>query len=286
MKPTVSICVICLILVSCKKDLSYNGSASLQAVTIQNVSYGNDPLQTMDIYLPAGRSATSTKVMILIHGGAWIQGDKSDFNDYIDTLKQRQPGYAIFNINYRLVNQASATNLFPTQENDVKNAVAFIAEKLNSYNVSNKMVLLGASAGGHLALLQGYKNNTAVSAKAIIDFFGPVSMTGMYYYPASPIVPAIIATVTGGTPTSVPDLYYQSSPINFITSQSPPTIIFQGGADSLVNPSQSDSLNNVLQRADVIHQYVFYPNEAHGWAGTTLTDSFNRIDSFLTANVR
>ena len=273
------------ILTGCQKSIKTgSGSNSLPAQTIMDVPYGSDGQQKMDVYLPAGRSTATTKVMIMIHGGAWSSGDKTDFNSYVDTIKKRQPDYAIFNINYRL--STGTTNTFPAQEMDVKAAVEFIATKLSEYHISQKFVLLGASAGGHLALLQGYKYSSPVKVKAIIDFFGPTDMTDLYNNPASPLIPpAAVALIVGATPTSNPTLYQQSSPINFVTAQSPPTIIFQGGVDPLVSPTQSITLNVKLLIMGVVHQYVFYPTESHGWVGASLTDSFDKIQAFLAANV-
>lgn len=73
-------------------------------------AYGTDATQKMDVFLPEGRSTATTKVVVLIHGGSWSSGDKSDFTDYFDTLKKRVPGYAIFSINYRLA--TGTTNFF------------------------------------------------------------------------------------------------------------------------------------------------------------------------------
>ena len=273
--------VFSVLLGSCKKEKL---PAVIPAQTVKNISYGSDALQKMDLYLPAGRSVLSTKVIVLIHGGAWSSGDKTDFDAYVDTLKRRIPDYAIFNINYRLATGTS--NFFPSQENDVKAALEFIVNKSAEYYVSQKIVLLGASAGGHLALLQGFKYASPVKVKAIIDFFGPTDMTDLYNNPASPLIPSSsIALIVGGTPTTNPAIYQQSSPVNFVTAQSPPTIILQGGLDQLVSPSQSVALKNKLQTMGVVNQYVFYPLENHGWTGSNLTDSFNKIDAFLAANV-
>ncbi len=172
----------------------------------------------MDVYLPAGRSAHNTKVIILIHGGAWATGDKTDFTAYVDTLKRRLPGYAIFNINYRLA--TAAGNFFPTQENDVKAAFDFIVSKSGEYKISQKIVLLGGSAGGHLALLQGYKQQSPVKAKAVIDFFGPTDMVEMYNHPADPSLLPLLILLLGGTPATNASMYQQSGPINFVTAQS------------------------------------------------------------------
>lgn len=248
-----------------------------------NVSYGTNALQKMDIYLPAGRTVAATKVMILIHGGGWNQGDKADFTPFVDTLKKRLPNYAIININYRLAD--GVANFFPTQENDVKAAIEFIYGKRTDYAISDKFVLLGASAGGHLSLLHAYKYSTPVKIKAVVDFFGPADLVDMYNNPANPLVPLLLLQVTGGNPTTHATLYQQSGPINFVTAQSPPTIILHGGVDIVVSPAQSVLLKNKLQTSGVTNQYVFYPTENHGWTGANLTDSFDKIGVFLAANV-
>jgi acetyl esterase/lipase len=275
--------LLLLVAFACKKN-DTAGPTTLPVSNLFNISYGTDGLQKMDVYLPAGRTSNTTKVMILIHGGGWSSGDKSDFNSYVDTLKARLPTYAVININYRLANGTS--NFFPTQENDVKAAIDFIYSKRTEYNISDKFVLLGASAGAHLSLLHAYKYNTPVKVKAVVDFFGPTDLVDIYNNPASIFAsPSALAAVVGATPTTNLTLYQQSSPITFVTSQSPPTIILQGGVDPLVAPSQSVSLDNKLQTMGATHQYVFYPTESHGWTGANLIDSFNKIMDFLTANV-
>lgn len=277
--------LLCFVLViGCQKEnQSGNNNTEATEQTYLNVAYGSDAKQKMDVYLPAGRITTTTKVMILIHGGAWASGDKADFTVYVDTLKKRQPDYAIFNINYRLATVAG--NFFPAQENDVKAAFDFILSKAGEYKISQKIVLLGGSAGGHLALLHGYKNTTPVKVKAIIDFFGPSDMVELHNHPADPTLVPVLEILLGGTPASNATMYHQSSPINFVTAQSPPTIILQGGADPLVPVSQSTSLQTKLQTMGVLHQYVFYPAEGHGWVGANLTHSFTAIQAFLAANV-
>ena len=268
---------------SCQKDPPNDGSTGIAAKTETNVAYGTDAQQKMDVYLPAGRTTATTKVMVMIHGGAWNQGDKADFTAYVDTLKKRLPTYAIFNINYRLATGTS--NFFPTQENDVNAAIDFIYGKRAEYNISDKFVYLGASAGAHLALLQGYKNTTTIKPKAVVDFFGPTDLVDMYNNPTNPLIPAGLAQIIGGSPTTHATLYTQSSPINYVSAQSPPTIILHGGADVLVSPTQSAALKTKLQTFGVVNQYVFYPTENHGWTGANLTDSFDKIALFIAANV-
>ncbi len=268
---------LCMLFLACDKD------NVAPAQNLVNVNYGPDAAQRLDAYLPEERSSSTTKVIILVHGGGWYQGDKADFNEYIDSLQDRLPGYAIFSINYRLANGFG--NLFPTQENDVKLAIQFIYDKADEYKISKKFVLLGASAGGHLVLLHGYKYSTPVKVKAVIDFFGPTDLVDMYNNPTDFAQRSLLMSVLGGDPTSIPALYQQSSPINFATSESPPTLMLHGGLDPVVAHQQSEMLDAKLQTLGVAHQYVYYPAERHGWVGANLIDSFDKIAAFIKAHV-
>lgn len=273
------IVIICLLstisFFSCKKK----DKDAVAAQTLLNVKYGTDVKQSMDVYLPSGRSA-STPVLILIHGGAWVEGNRTDLNAFVDTLKRRAPQYAIFNISYRLV--ANGQNLFPSQEMDVKAAVEFIYGKRDEYKISDRFGLMGASAGAHLALLHAYKYITPVKAKAVISFFGPTELVQMYNNPPNPLIPLLLTSVTGGTPSSNPGIYQQSSPFNFVTSTSAPTLLLHGGLDIVVAPSQSTILQSKLNTVAVPNQFVLYPGGGHGdWNATTYHDAFNKVDAFL-----
>ncbi len=268
-------------------------ASGLTASTQLNISYGADPLQKLDAYLPANRNTTTTKVLIVIHGGAWFAGDKVDMDTFVNVLKNRLPDYAIFNINYKLVT-ATAGNVFPTQENDTKAAVNFIYNNRVIYNISDKFALLGASAGAHLALLQAYKN-TVPKIKAVVDLYGPTDIVDMYNNPASSFsAPASINfVVTGsfiGSPTSPASnnlIYTSSSPINYVTATVSPTIIFHGDLDTIVRPAQSIALKNKLTQAGVAYQYKNYPSEGHAYlTAAALNDTFDKTVAFLNQYVQ
>src|SRR5215213_9071225 len=120
-------------LTSCQRLETTVDKKHLPAQSLRDVAYGKDSAQRMDIYLPEGRSQDSTRAIILIHGGGWTGGNKTDFASYIDSFKRRMPDYAIFNMNYRLFN---GKNLFPTQEIDVKSAIDFIVRNSEDYRVN------------------------------------------------------------------------------------------------------------------------------------------------------
>jgi len=271
------------IFTSCQR--TDNGPAldkPLPAETHLNLAYGKDTAQKMDIYLPAARTS-KTKVLVLIHGGGWASGDKSEFAAAIPILKQQLPDYAIVNINYRLANPN--TNHFPTQENDVKQAIQYVMDQSKDYSISKDFVLLGTSAGAHLALLQAYKHASQVKPKAVISFFGPTDMAEMYSRQYNSYYQYALQLLVGGTPSTKPEVFRQASPIHFVSNSSAPTLLLHGGKDGLVPPAQSKKLKEKLDKAGVPAELVIYPNEGHGWYGTNQTNSFERIVTFLKKHV-
>jgi acetyl esterase/lipase len=252
---------------------------SLPAKALLNVSYGADTMQRMDLYLPANRSADSTNLIVLIHGGGWASGDKSEFAMAIPILQQKMPGYAIASINYRLANKTA--NYFPTQEQDVQAALNTLVGKSAEYQISKNIVLLGASAGAHLALLQAYKYTTPVVPKAVISFFGPTDMAAMYNSQNNTYYKMGLQLLIGGTPTTKPEVFKQASPIYFAGKQNVPTLLLHGGSDGLVPVAQSKALKEKLDSAGIPVELVVYPNERHGWYGANLTNSYDRIEHFI-----
>lgn len=280
---------ICLgiVFISCSKDSNNaNNATSISDQTILNVAYGTDALQKMDVYLPANRTDTGTKCIILIHGGGWVAGDKAEFNDIVSTLKASLPNYAIFNINYRLA-VIPSTNIWPTQMNDTRAAFDFIISKSNEYKFNaNKIVLFGASAGAHLALMQGYQYNTNNRIKVIVDLFGPTDLIDLYNNPSNPTYPTLLAMFLSGTPATNNAMYRSASPIFSITPQAPPTIIFHGTSDNVVPIAQSNSLNSALAVANVAKQYVTYAGEGHGWTGANMLDTYTKTVAFINLHNR
>jgi acetyl esterase/lipase len=281
MKRIFALIGISLLLVACQKESGVEEENREQ--TILNVAYGQDTAQRMDIYLPANRNTTETKALVLIHGGAWGSGDKSELNDAIAVFRQRLPGYALFNINYRL-GQLPSTNPFPTQENDVKAAFSTIVERAGEYRFNkDRLAAFGVSAGAHLAMLQAYKQTTP-RVTAIVNMFGPTDMVALYNSLQTQLERVIFQALLGGSPASNAAMYQASSPVNHVSAQSPPTLILHGSDDPVVPVAQATALKDKLDGAGVPVQMVIYPGEGHGWFGAPLADTYNRVASFLNTH--
>lgn len=256
-------------------------SGELPAIDLINESYGPEPVQSLNVYLPAGRNSNDTPLLIYIHGGAWIDGDKTEFDAFRILAETYFPDYAYASIGYRLHSIGTTINTFPTQENDIIDAIEFISSQTQAWNVSDEMILAGASAGGHLTLLHGYKHEDIGNIKGLIALFPPTELQSLSGF--NLITQLGLTSIMGGPPQTVPLIYTQSSPVNFIDSGSLPTIFFHGTVDGVVPFSQSELLANTLQSNGVSHEFVIYPGQGHGFDAVTYADAFEQAAEFMAS---
>ncbi|MHA7131936.1 prolyl oligopeptidase family serine peptidase [Algoriphagus namhaensis] len=253
-------------------------SRELPAIDLLDESYGSDPRQSLNVYLPAGRSSEDTPLLIYIHGGAWIDGDKGEFDAFRGLAEIHFPDYAYISVGYRLFDLATRANPFPTQENDILDALNYIESQLEEWNVSDHAILAGASAGGHLALLQGYKHTQDLDVKSIIAFFPPTDLAALHSF--NFITQLGLESLLGGSPTQNPSAYAESSPTNYIDTESIPTIFFHGTADDVVPISQSEILADLLATNGVDHEFVIIQGQGHGFSATTYAEAFAQAAQF------
>ncbi len=270
---------LCFLLVnsSCSSDPDTEPDF-LVARDLLNESYGSDARQTMDVYLPAGRSLSETPLLIYIHGGAWIDGDKSEFLQFKPLLEKEFPGYAFISLNYRLFDFATGKNGILDQEQDIIAAFNFIENQLDEWNISDDMVISGASAGAHLALLHTLKNNTS-DIKAAIAFFPPTDLSELYKF--NNLTALGLTAVLGGTPATAASAYQSTSPVNFVDPEDVPTIFFHGDRDTVVPISQSDILKQAFQSAGVRHQFTIVPGQGHGFTPETFASLISEAKEFI-----
>lgn len=235
------------------------GSRKLSYEFKKNVLYGKDSSQqVLDYYLPAGRNAKTTPVIILIHGGAWIAGDKNDFDDLGVDTTFTNIGYAAVNMNYRLCEKAG----FPAQINDIQAVIKYLRENARKLHVNaSRICLLGRSAGAQLALLYAYSRNTKKSVKAVIACCPPTNFidSSVTNGPLS----INVSHWLGDYATHV-QLWKEASPI-FYVKGAIPTVILHGALDNLVYPVQTNMLRDSLYQAGVPQLFISWPNTGHGW---------------------
>ncbi len=219
---------------------------------------GKSLTQKLDIYLP-NKGNGPFPVLVTIHGGAWMFGDKGDdFNlPFLEGLKR---GYAVVCINYRLSDEAH----FPSQIYDCKTAIRYLRTNAAAYHLDGEHVgVWGASAGGHLAALLGtsarvrgledasMKNSrTRLSSKvqAVVVWYGPLedflkmdeqlARSGAGF-PDHSSEDSPESKLLGRKITDIPALVKFASPMTYIKPKVPPFLIQHGLKDSIVPVEQA-----------------------------------------------
>ncbi|MBN7809567.1 alpha/beta hydrolase [Algoriphagus sp. H41] len=260
---------------SCDED---QVSGVLPPAELLDEAYGSHAQQKMDIFLPGGRSQSDTPLLVYIHGGAWIDGDKSEVLQVKPFLESEFAGYALISLNYRLFDFTTGSNGIATQEQDIISAFDYIEAHLGEWNLSDDIVIAGASAGGHLALLHAYKNNSS-DLKAAVAFFPPTDLTALYGN--NTLTASTLSLLMGGSPESAASAYAALSPISHVDRLDVPTILFHGDQDAVVPISQSALLEAKLQSENVRHEFTTVPSQGHGFTADTYAQLLRQARVFI-----
>ncbi|HLP50735.1 MAG TPA: alpha/beta hydrolase [Chitinophagales bacterium] len=235
--------------------------------TLYSIKYGSKMRNVMDISLPANRN-TNTPVVVLIHGGAWVMGDKAYFMKEIEQFAQA--GIACATINYRFA--SDVTNVHhPDLPNDVLAAVNYITSKSDKWQIaSNRFGLCGHSAGGHLALITAYTLNDG-RIKACASWAGPLDFTDEEQLKITGSS-AILKVYMGMAANSGYDIerYKEASPYWKVNSSSVPTALLHGTEDIGIPYSNAVKMKTKLDALGVVNELYTFEGSGHIWTGKDL----------------
>ena len=256
--------VVLFVLASCNDNSKTTTIEEEPYQIYSNLSYGEYDRNVLDFYLP--KDVKGDSIILFIHGGAWISGDKSFYKDYMEKLAIA--GIPSFSINYRYIAQdTKMTDLL----DDIDHAVGYIKSYAKSeFDLElNQMALFGYSAGAHLSLLYGnkYKDTSPLSPKFIVSMAGPVDLRLDSYY-TSKLSYDLFSYMIGKefdseSKATVEDDLLDVSPIKYIDSNSIPTIIVQGLKDTTVDPLNATMLKDKLDENAIPYEYITLPNSDH-----------------------
>lgn len=218
-----------------------------------------------DLYI-APKAIAPTPVIINIHGGGWKSGEKETQGGFNPFFKA---GFAVANMEYRLSGQATA----PAAIEDTRCMLIYLIQNAKKLNINpNKIIIMGGSAGGHLALMGGLLGNDHkfdsnckgvdnIKVAAIIDKYGIMDVWDWTYGPehksSSP-------KLWLGDKVKDEAFIKSVSPITYVNKNSPPIFIVHGDADPTVPYQQSVDLYKKLQDLGVKSQFITVAGGGHG----------------------
>lgn len=230
--------------------------------------------------------------VLVIHGGAWRAGSKSDGPVKALCMQLAQRGYVAVGVQYRLVPK----HRFPAQIEDVKCAVRFLRAHAKDYNLDpDRMGAAGASAGAHLAMMLGTMDakdgfegsggdaDQSSKVQAVVAFFGPTDFTQKNF---SAVAQGLLNDFIGHLPEDKPELFKAASPITYVDKNDAPILIFQGTKDKLIPTSQATLMAEAMSKAGVNGRVELLLNADHGWQGAELTRTLEASYKFLDEHLR
>ncbi len=265
--------------ISCSKDSDTITEIPIKAATFLDVSYGTNPQQKYDLYLPADRSTTKTKVIALVHGGGWIEGDKNDMAFLIPYIQQKHPNHAIVNINYILADEN--TPAFPNQILNLDEVINKLTNERDALQIFPEFALIGVSAGAHLALMYDYVYDPDDQVKIVADVVGPTDFKDPFYSENPNFTALMTLLVDESAYPSGTDYAKVLSPALQVTTDSSPTLLFYGNADPLVPLSNATTLNSALNTAQIDHNFNVYEGGHGDWAPRDIDDMLAQVSSYV-----
>ena len=256
-----------------------SGSANFRPVrwSFQDFSYGLEENQKFDLLLPEEKASHA---IVYIHGGAYLVGNKLEYPSFLSDFSGNN---VIASIDYRLINENSSTCM-----NDILSDINLALLKIKEIAIANGIiikdfVLIGHSAGGHIALLYAYrchskdiKISSCVSLAGPTDFsddlgWSSMSMWGddmetrlsfLSYMGSRLTGHSIELAQTNWTKQAnykeFEKYILEISPITYISKAKniPPTLMIHGRADNQVPYSNAVRLKNALNLASIPHKLI------------------------------
>jgi len=195
----------------------------------QRIAYGSDPNQFLDLRFPSSKRKSSGPLVINIHGGFWRAKYDLAHAGHLCAALQAS-GIATANVEYRRVGNHGGG--WPGSFADICSAHQFLLQNADAYRIdSNRLVVMGHSAGGQLALCLAAHEP---ALHGVISLAGVVDLRRAYDLHLSNDA---VVEFLGGTPSEVPELYRQADPMQL--SIRPQQWLIHGQADDTVPPAFS-----------------------------------------------
>ncbi len=275
-----------------KKNTGANSSYQFQVY--YNIEYANIDGQSLqlDLYLPNGQN--SVPVMLWLHGGAFVGGDKANAGKYAAQFAQQ--GIAVASVNYRLAPGAH----YPAQLEDVKGAIRFLRANAAKYHLDQDHIgVLGTSAGGSLACQVAVRcgekemegnvgGNLSYSScvQACVDCFGSFSYENMMKTGFNKSRTAHLESLLGvsaGTPEFNAKIR-EMAPEFHLDKNDAPFLILHGDQDETVPLQNSIDFDKNLKAAGIPSTLIIA--KGYGHDVRMVNTNFDAIMSFLNKYLR
>ena len=225
------------------------------------------------LYTPSVESNTQYPLLVWVHGGAWKRGSKDAIPEKNPLLLQSvlNEGYALASVDYRLSGEA----IFPQPVQDINDALNYLYDNAEKLGIkADNVVIMGRSAGGHLAGFIGATNSAynqvdfyeppKYKVSAVVSFFGPTDLLELSNKGGKKTSKkSSVSRFLGDIPNNIPKLAKKASTTSYVNENTPPYIQLHGTLDKRVPLSQSEILKAKLDEHGVTNQLFIEEGVGH-----------------------
>lgn len=287
---TVSVIVSVFLILRLKISVPDAIGQTKQDTVLRDITYKTADGRNLrlDIYMPIKKIFTSAPAIFVFHGGSWDSGSKDLDEDEV-TRTLLSFGAAIVSVEYRLTDSET---VFPAHIEDCADSVRFMALHAAEYGIDgDRMCVMGASAGGQLALLlalagENYSaDKTAVGEplpiQCAVSLCGPTDFVNLEGYNDEECaeVTELLENLFGGSVKEKYELYAEASPINHIRHDACPIFLAHGMKDNIVQFTQAETFYKAAKKQKMNITYVPVQNADHKFraVGGEITPSIEEI---------
>lgn len=223
----------------------------------------SEPLK-FDFVRPQGNGPFP--LVVCIHGGGWRKGDRSEYAEFQSTMAGK--GVATVSVQYRFAPDSK----FPAQLEDIRSALQFVLADRTRFPVDPKRVMwMGGSAGGHLALLAGFEKRDGFESRLIVNVAGPADLRTFKSLPSGDAVlkkyvtrdsSELLADLLGSADRTA-EIYRIASPVEHLRPDCPRVLTLHGDQDDIVPITQSEALHAKLREMQVPEKLIRIPGGGH-----------------------
>lgn len=224
-----------------------------RAEVFNDVRFGSEPWQKLDIYAPPGAAGKNLDVVVFIYGGRWSTGGKGQYKFVGEALAQNN--FIAIIPDFRKYPDVK----FPVFVEDAAKAVAWALDNARVYGGDpNRLHLAGHSSGAHVAALIAtdpyYLGDLGKNRGQIRSFAG---LSGPYAF--TPDEPDLIDMF--GPPQNYPRMQVP----NFIDGKQPPMLLVHGGNDNVVGLVNIERMQSAVAKEGGCVSVKIYPGLSHTW---------------------
>lgn len=263
--------------------------------------------QKLDVYYPTVDVYENIPVVVFIHGGAWIGGDKvsvnnNRFNDAFNAL--RVAGYAIVSPDYTLARDGKSP--FPQNIIDAFDAIDWIQQNAEAYDFDlNNVTIFGESAGAHLGMMVSFAdpsdfglNYEKLNPTCVVDVYGPSNLNTLYHRQAIDSLKTMIAQLPGRLkdqlnlpvllfgfdpdqdPIRAQEVMNSFSPVMYLDASPVPVLMIHGNKDIVVPIEQSQELKHFFDSLDIGNEFHVLDGVDHAFRGAS-TDQKDSVQTWI-----